>query len=204
MSSPVKTEVTKVLALAVLLILSIGYLPISDTDEHSSSTGDFHVDVNFSSVDSLRLAFVGQVIAPLHARNTLPGYQIGALDLTAPSLIIPIPGNSCIQRQVTALRRIRDLHDLIGGELPVRVLLLSQFDEDATRMKALLLRKAIRPSFELWYSNELTRLSKSILLRQLEPVLLVSNSTVAEVYHAVEHDRIKRAVAEMKAAAFAD
>ncbi|MDE2732635.1 MAG: hypothetical protein OXI38_14715 [Bacteroidota bacterium] len=71
-------------------------------------------------------------------------------------------------------------------------------------MKALLLRKAIRPSFELWYSNELTRLSKSILLRQLEPVLLVSNSTVAEVYHAVEHDRIKRAVAEMKAAAFAD
>ena len=200
LSSPLKAEAIKVLVLITLLILGIGYLALSGSDELAASAEEFHIDVDISSVDSLRVALVGKAIAPLHAHNTSPDPQVDDLNLTAPSLLIPIPGNSCIQRQVTALRRILALHAIIGEELPVRVVLMSEFDENATRLKALLLRKAIRPSFELWYTSELTKLTTAVTFRQLEPVLLVSNSKVAQVYHAVEHLAIKRAVADLKAA----
>ena len=89
---------------------------------------------------------------------------------------------------------------LFGEEIPVRVLLMTDIDAEAARARTLLFRKAIRPTFELWYTNDVNPLSRAILSGQLEPVLVISDRTVNSVFHAVEHNRIMRTVSDLLAA----
>ena len=110
-----------------------------------------------------------------HRDGTGKGDSITMADV---GLIIPIPGNACIEQQVGALRRIKALHDTVGEDVPVRILLVTDFDAEATRMRTLLLRKAILPTYELWFTNDANTLSRAILPGQLETVLLIHHHKV--------------------------
>ncbi len=63
-------------------------------------------------------------------------------------------------------------------------------------MRNLLLRKALRPTYELWYTSGVNPLSRSIVSGQLEPVLAVSDHTVNSVFHTVQHNRVVHTVSE--------
>ena len=180
MSSSIKSETVKVLALALLLALGVGYLSLVDTAEPARSNGVLSMYADASTVDSLKLALEGRAVPALNANSIVKG-QRDSMNLAAVGLIIPIPGNACIQRQVGALKRIQALHDAIGEDVPVQVLLMTDFDIEATRMRTLLLRKALRPTYELWYTNDVNPLSRTILSGQLEPVLVISDHTVNSV-----------------------
>ncbi len=196
MSSSIKSEIVKVLALALPLALGIGYLSLVDTAEPARSNGVLSMYADASTVDSLKLVLEGRAVPALNANNILKG-QRDSINVAAVGLIIPIPGNACIQRQVGALKRIQALHDAIGEDVPVQVLLMTDFGIEATRMQTLLLRKALRPTYELWYTNDVNPLSRTILQGQLEPVLVISDQTVNSVFHAVEHNRVVHTVSEL-------
>ena len=199
MSSPLKSEVVKVLALAILLGLGVGYLSLTDSGEPTRSDGVFSIYADASTVDSLMMALEGRVVPVLNAHRAVTE-QRDSINIADVGLIIPISGNACIQSHVGALKRAQALHDAIGEEIPVRVLLMTDIDAEATRARTLLSRKAIRPTFELWYTNDVNPLSRAILSGQLEPVLVISDHTVNSVFHAVEHNRIMRTVSDLLAA----
>ena len=91
--------------------------------------------------------------------------------MAAVGLIIQIAGVTCVEKQIGALKRIQVLHDTIGEEIPIQVFLMTHSDTEGTIMRTLLLRKALCPTYELWYTNAVNPLSSTILSGQLEPVL---------------------------------
>ena len=142
-------------------------------------------------------------------QHTLPNFrahnvvtdQQENISTTGPGLIILIAGTTCAQRQVDALRKIQVLHDTIGKDVPVRALIVTDLDAGTTRMRALLYRKAIRPTFQLWYTNDVNPLLQTVLSKYLAPVLLVDNHTVRNVFHIGQRNRIIHAVSQLSAPA---
>ncbi len=184
MRSPIQSEIVKVLALTVLLALGVGYLALVENETPAPPDDALHIYADVSSLDSLKLALEGRAMPTLDARRAVTG-QLESMNTAEVSLIIPIPGNSCTQNHVGALKRVQALHRAIGEEIPVRVVMMTEVDAEAARMQALLYRKAVRPTFELWYANNEALLSRTVLSERLEPVLVVSHDTVKSVLHVV-------------------
>ena len=72
-------------------------------------------------------------------------------------------------------------------------------DAEVIRAQALLFHKALRPTFKLRYTNEMSPLSRIVLSERLEPVLIISDRTVDKVLHASERSRIVSAVSGLVA-----
>ncbi len=151
-----------------------------------------------STVDSLRRALEGRTVPALHAHSAVTD-QRSNIDMAAVGLIIPLAVNTCAQKQIEALKRLQALQDAISEEVPVHVVLVTDIDAETTRMRTLLLRKAIRPTFELWHTNESHPLYRAVLSEQLAPVLVVSDNMVSSVFHTVEHKRIVSTVSSLLA-----
>ena len=110
--------------MALLLALGFGYLPLVDTAEPARSNGALSMYADTSTIDSLKLALEGRAVPALNANSIVKG-QRDSINLAAIGLIIPTPGNACIQRQVGALKRLQALHDAIREDVPVQVFLLT-------------------------------------------------------------------------------
>lgn len=198
MRSPIRSEIIKVLALTLLLALGVGYLTLIDKEAPAPPADVLNIYADARSLDSLKLALEGRVMPTLNARNAVTG-QIESMKVAEVSLIIPISGNACTQSHVGALRRVQALHRAVGEKIPVRVVMVTEVDAEAARMQALLYRKAIRPTFELWYASDESLLMRTVSSERLEPVLVVSDGIVNSVLHAVEHNRIEQTVADLLA-----
>ena len=196
MPSPIKSETLKVLTLALLLSLCISYLSLVDTAEPAGSNEGFSLYADASTIDPLKPVLEGHAVPTLKAHSIAKG-QRDSINGAAVGLIIPIAGNTCVNKQIDALERIQVLHDTIGEEIPVQVFLMTRSDTESTRTRTLLLRKALRPTYELSYTNDMDPLSSTILSGHLEPVLVISDDTVNSVYHLVEHKRIVQTVSEL-------
>lgn len=199
MSSAVKPELFRVFSLVLILSVGLSYLLLVETQVPAQSGAVLDIYSNVKSLDSLRLAFEGRSSPRMYARLA-ESDQRDDIGMKTTGVIIPLSANDCVQRQVEALKRIRTLHRIIGEGIAVRVLLMSEFDDESTRMRALLLRKAIRPTFELWYTNEENPLSQAVISKHLEPVLVIRDREVIGVFHAAEYNRIADAASQLLSA----
>ena len=103
-----------------------------DSAEATRSYGLLSLFADAGTVDPLELALEGRAVPAFHARRAATG-QRNSIDLAAVGLIIPKPGNACVQRQVGALKRVQALHFVVGYEVPMWEFLLSDCDAEATR-----------------------------------------------------------------------
>lgn len=198
MSPSIKAELLKIGVLVVLLMFGVGYL-LSMGDTGSTDPGGLiSPETDVSTLDSLRLVLEEHTLPNFRAHNVVTDQQEN-IGTTGPGLIILIAGTTCAQRQVDVLRKIQVLHDTIGEDVPVRALIVTDLDAGTTRMRALLYRKAIRPTFQLWYTNDVNPLLQTVLSKYLEPVLLVDNHTVRNVFHIGQRNRIIRAISQSPA-----
>ena len=198
MSSPIKAELLKIGALVVLLVFGVGYLLNIGKTGSADPGGVISPETDVSTLDSLRLVLEEHTLPNFRAYNVVTDQQEN-ISTTGPRLIILVAGTTCAQRQVDVLRRIQMLHDTIGEDVPVRALIVTDLDAGTTRMRALLYRKAIRPTFQLWYTNDVNPLLQTVLSKHLEPVLLVDNHAVRNVFHIGQRNRIIHAVSQLSA-----
>lgn len=200
MSSCIKAEILKIGALAVLLVLGIGYLSNMGEAGSADPVAALSPETDVSTLDSLRLVLEEHTLPNFRAHNVVTDRQDN-ISTTGPGLIILIAGTTCVQRQADMLRKVQVLHDTIGGDVPLRALIVTDLDAKTTRMQALLYRKAIRPTFQLWYTNDVNPLLQTVLSKHLEPILLVDNHMVRNVFHIGQRNRIVRAVSQFSAPA---
>ncbi len=200
MSTPIKAEILKIGALAVLLVFGIGYLLNMGDVRPEGPVAALSPEIDVSTLDSLRSVLEEHTLPNFRAHNVATDQQDN-ISTTGTGLIILIAGTTCVQRQAEILRKVQVLHDTIGENVLLRALIVTDLDADATRMQALLYRKAIRPTFQLWYTNDVNPLLQTVLSRHLEPILLVDNHMVRNVFHIGQRNRIVRAVSQLSAPA---
>ncbi len=149
---------------------------------------------------ALEDTFTGQQIPVLMAREVSTGREeMVAFD--AGGVVVLIPGNTCIQQQVSTLKQAEVLFEAIANDMPLRVVLLAdELDEASMRFKAQLLRKAVRPTFDIWYAGDTSVLTSTILSKQLYSALLVQNHTIRSVFHAADHSGIVREISDLSSA----
>ena len=99
-------------------------------------------------------------------------------------MLIFISANTCVQQQTGALKQVQTLHETLNSEVPMRLVLLNNNpDEETNRRKALLLRKATRPDFDVWYANDMIPFTKTISDNQFGVVILVKNRKIVSIFH---------------------
>ena len=201
MSSCIKAEILKIGTLAVLLVLGIGYLSnMGDAGSVDPAVSALSPEADVSTLDSLRSILEEHALPNFSAHNVVTAQQEN-ISTTGPGLIILVAGTACVQRQVDVIRKIQMLHDTIGEDISVRALIVTDLDAEITRMQTLLFRKAIRPTFQLWYTNDVDPLLQTVLSKRLEPILLVDNHIVRNVFHIGQRNHIVRAVSQLSAPA---
>ena len=99
---------------------------------------------------------------------------------------------ACVQQQISALRQAQTLYESIEKDIPIRVVVLTNEDEKDSRYKILLLRKAVRPNFEIWYAGNTSMLAETILSERLSAALIVQNHAIRSIFHAGNHPGILR------------
>ncbi len=151
-----------------------------------------------STVDSLKVALEGHTAPLLYAYDVVTA-QRDSINRSIDGVIVLVGGGTCIQRQMGALRRAQSLQEAIGVNVPIQVLIMDDGDAEVIRAQALLFHKALRPTFKLRYTNEMSPLSRIVLSERLEPVLIISDRTVGKVLHASERSRIVSVVSGLVA-----
>ena len=186
-----RTELLRISGLVLLLVAGGVYLTHIGGPSAVLTTGFMQIRYP-GDYRALEDTFAGQQMPVLMAREVSTGREeMVAFD--AGSVVVLIPGNTCIQQQVSALKRAEVLFEAIANDMPLRVVLLAdEFDEASMRFKAQLLRKAVRPTFDIWYAGDTSVLTNTILSKQLYSALLVQNHTIRSVFHAGNHPGILR------------
>ena len=173
---------------------------VTHTGARNALPFDLSLGVSPGDLGVLERDFTGQAMPALVAREASTGRQ-ELVSFDSVGVIIPVSGNTCIQKQVSDLRRAEALHEAIGGQVPVRVVLLTNdSNEESVRYKTLLVRKAVRPSFELWYADDASSLTDAVLSEQLEPALLIQSHTIRSIHHAADRSGVVRKIADLLSA----
>ncbi|MXW13467.1 MAG: hypothetical protein F4120_10965 [Rhodothermaceae bacterium] len=177
-----KSEKIRISVLIALLALGIVYL--LDVDSRGQalmahlSGGDHTVTLTV-----LKQRFVGQSIPEITVREAVTQRQDIA-NVDSYGMLIFISANTCVQQQTGAIVQAQALHETLNGKVPIRLVLLnSSHDEESNRHKALLLRKATRPDFDIWYANDMIPFTKTISDNQLGVVILVENRKISSIFH---------------------
>lgn len=177
-----KSEKTRISVLIVLLALGIVYL--LDVDLRNQpftahlSGGDHSV-----TLTALKQQFVGQRMPDIAVHEAVTQRQDMA-NMDSYGMLIFISANTCVQQRTGALKQAQALHETLNGEVPMRLVLLNSYpDEETNRHKALLLRKATRPDFDVWYANDMIPFTKTISDNQLGVVILIKNHKISSIFH---------------------
>ena len=158
---------------------------------------DVSLSLDPGDYQALDTGFTGQTMPTLTAREASSGRE-EVISFDNRGILILISGYTCIQRQTSAVRQAQTLFDAVRDSVPVRVVILSSDEEAAIRYKVLLLRKPVRPTFEIWYSPGSSALTETVLSEQLYSAFLVQNQTIESVFHASDHSGIIRAVSDLQ------
>ncbi len=189
----VKSEIVRVTFLTILLVLGIIHLSRDGLQKQtfmSNLTGKNLI----ADLTMLRRQLVGQQMPVITVREAVTKRQNTASPNSRGMLIL-IPANACMQQQIGVLRRFQELHEALGDQIATRLVLLSNDHGGvASRYKSLLLRKAIRPDFDIWYTEGMTSFAKTILDKQFGLVLLIKDHKVTDIFHIEDHGNILRGV----------
>lgn len=196
MSSNVKKELASIIILVLFLGLGFGYITHRSNGEKASVAGPgFAVEPVIPG--SLEQMTKGRDVPMANVRDIVTQRPV-MTRFDATSLVIPLTANSCIQRQVDDLRRIQALQDSVGGDVPVHAIFFGDRTEASIRYQVLLARKAVRPTFDLWYVNEVDSLERSFLEEGSSLVLLVKNQQVEAAFHPADYKGIFREISAME------
>ena len=196
MLSPIRAETIKIALLT--LLLGLGAMYVTRTGARNALPFDLSLRDSPGDLGILEREFTGQAMPAIVAREASTGRQ-ELVSFDSVGVIIPVAGNTCIQKQVSDLRRAEALHEAIGEQVPIRVVLLTNdSNEEAARYKTLLIRKAVRPGFELWYADGVNSLTDAVLSEQLEPALLIQGHTIRSVFHTADRASIVGAISDLR------
>ncbi len=195
----VKTELLRIIGLALLLAAGGRYLTHIGGPS-AALTVDVARTMYPGDYRALEDTFAGQKMPVLTAHEASTGRE-EMVSFDAGGVAVLIPGNTCIQQQITALKGAQVLYEAIAEDVPVRVVLLAnERDEASIRYKALLLRKAVRPTFDIWYAGDTSTLTKTVLSDHLHSAFLVQNHTIRSVFRADDHSGIIREISDLRPA----
>lgn len=196
MSSNVKKELASILIFVLFLGLGFGYIMYRSNGEKAAIAGSSFA-VEPIVLGSLEQMPKGRDVPMTNVRDIVTQRPV-MTRFDATSLVIPLSANSCIQRQVDALRRIQALQDSVGSDVPVHAIFFGDRTEASIRYQVLLARKAARPTFDLWYVNEVDSLERSFLEEGSSLVLLVKNQQVEAAFHPADYKGIFREISAME------
>ena len=197
LSSPAKSEIVRISFLFILLgVFSIYFLRDGlqkQTFVSSVSEGNLIVDLT-----ALKEQMFGQRIPVITVHEAITQRQ-GTASFDSYGILIFIPANTCMQQQASTLKHFRKLHENLNDQVPFRLILLNNDNDGAAnRYKSLLLRKAVRPNFDIWYADNSTSFAKTVLDKQLGIAILVKNHKVIDIFYVDDHDTILRSVSNFE------
>ena len=198
MSELVKAEVQKILALLFLLAVGAGYLMhiVGDSEPRRAQDGAA-LYYDGTAVDSLRHAIEGRA-APIEYTYNLTTGRRHTFESLDDGMLAILPLSGCISQLAETLRGIQSLYSVMGGNAMLKVVLVDSSDAQIMRIQALRLQKALRPTFEILYSDDTNAVLQLIKSKRVEAIFFIENRVVAKVLHVSEAGKIADAVSDFR------
>lgn len=180
----VRSEIVQISLLTVLLsVLGLVYLSGVGLWNQQLRSDLIRENPSQKDLTVLKQEFVGHNMPTLTVREAITRKQDTA-SFDSSGILVLLHLNTCVQQQASILRHVQVLSEALSGQVPIRLILLDNVhDERVNRHKALLLRKAVRPNFDIWYTNDTIPLTQTILENQFGVVLFVKSHQVASIFH---------------------
>ncbi|MCY4170782.1 MAG: hypothetical protein OXE59_12560 [Bacteroidetes bacterium] len=177
----IKFQIFQVIILTVLLLVGLVHLLNKDSSDQTLFSELTERNYSLTQLNVLAQNYVGLNMPEIIVHEALTHKQ-GMANIDPDGMVIFIPPNTCIQQLTNSLKQAQRIYHTLNKQIPMRVILVNNiYDDEKNRHTALILRKAIRPKFDLWYTNEITPFTQDILETQTGVVVLIQKRKISSL-----------------------